>query len=54
MLGHPVSRETVRDYDLFLVRRVAPKKDYYRLSFRIPSKVAFEETTLEARAGLSF
>lgn len=40
-LGFDVSPATVRDYELVFVRAVAPKKDYYRLVFRLPGHVAF-------------
>ncbi|KAJ7103254.1 Met-10+ like-protein-domain-containing protein [Mycena belliarum] len=36
-LGHPVTE----DFSLHLVRSVAPNKDMYCISFRLPAKVAF-------------
>ncbi|KAJ7492347.1 Met-10+ like-protein-domain-containing protein [Mycena latifolia] len=36
-IGHPV----VEDFSLHLVRSVAPNKDMYCISFRLPAKVAF-------------
>ena len=42
-LGHPVGPDTLRDFNLHLVRSVAPKKDMYCLSFRLPKEVVFDE-----------
>lgn len=41
-LGYPVS-SALEDFSLSLVRSVAPKKDMYRLSFRLPEEVVFTE-----------
>lgn len=45
-LGYPVSSETLKDYSATLVRSVAPKKDMYRLSFRLPLQVVFSKDRL--------
>lgn len=42
-LGYDVSRATVQHYNISLVRSVAPRKDMYRLSFRLPGPVAFAD-----------
>ena len=42
-LGYPVDPDTLRDFNLHLVRSVAPKKDMYCLSFRLPKEVVFGE-----------
>lgn len=47
-LGYPVSNE-LSDYSLSLVRSVAPKKDMYRLSFRLPKEVAFKGARSEGQ-----
>jgi tRNA (guanine37-N1)-methyltransferase len=39
-LGHPVT-PNMTGYDLHLVRRVAPNKDMYCLTFQLPKDVAF-------------
>lgn len=39
-LGYPVSK-SMDAYNLHLVRRVAPNKDMYCLSFRLPAEVAY-------------
>ena len=38
MIGHPLTDET----SLHLVRSVAPNKEMYCISFRLPREVAFE------------
>ncbi|KAJ9102399.1 hypothetical protein QFC21_002799 [Naganishia friedmannii] len=40
-LGHSVSKD-VEGYNLHCVRRVAPNKDMYCLTFRLPKEVAFK------------
>lgn len=38
-IGYPVPE----DFSLHLVRSVAPNKDMYCISFRLPAEVAFNE-----------
>ncbi|KAJ1662946.1 tRNA(m(1)G37)methyltransferase [Coemansia sp. RSA 1646] len=46
-MGYPEDKYSDLDAEVFYVRRVAPKKDMYCLSLRLPKSVAYAESTDE-------
>ncbi|KAJ2079796.1 tRNA(m(1)G37)methyltransferase [Coemansia sp. RSA 988] len=45
-LGFPEDKHTELDADIYFVRKVAPKKDMYCLSLRLPESVAYATTPM--------